>query len=330
MTYYYLEYRQPQGFDGSLADFGNLTAGHPRAYRCRQAMVSPATMLDMTPDSVPASPVSDMEDGALTVGRTFVDSVAGDQACNWSPPSADGRHHRRQPGSGVRRRRRCAREPRRRWASAARQRRLAARQHRDLHREPDQPRHQRLPDDDLQPRTHPPQWLGWRAGHHQPGACARVPAGSTTLTVTSPAMGSGGWLHASATGASSSQAGSVHTATGATAPYNVAAAAPVGTLTETVGTDSTGYLRGETVHMSARVLAPRRTSGGRCERGERGRDATRWCRHDAERVTASDGYARCDLQAGQGQGCGRAATRCVPMRPAAPAVPAPAAGFSVL
>jgi hypothetical protein len=51
----------------------------------------------------------------------------------------------------------------------------------------------------------------------------------------------------------SSTVGSAHTAN-ASGTYSVATTTTTAAITETVGTDKTSYLRGQTVYMSARVL----------------------------------------------------------------------------
>lgn len=72
--YYYLEYRQPVGFDAGLGSIGNLTAGvQVRLGGPEQA----PELLDMTPDSVATSSFDDFRDSALVAGRSYVDSAAG-------------------------------------------------------------------------------------------------------------------------------------------------------------------------------------------------------------------------------------------------------------
>lgn len=73
-TWYYLEYRQPTGFDSSLAGNGNLTSG----VTIRTGSASGGVfLLDMTPGSDGSSEYNDLKDGALAVGRTYTDSAAG-------------------------------------------------------------------------------------------------------------------------------------------------------------------------------------------------------------------------------------------------------------
>jgi len=80
-TWYYLEYRQPVGFDSYITSSSiyypqNVLAG---------VLVHIATddagnsnhLLDMTPGSLSAYPTQDLSDAALPVGWTFTDSAAG-------------------------------------------------------------------------------------------------------------------------------------------------------------------------------------------------------------------------------------------------------------
>ena len=76
-AWYYLEFRQPQGFDAPLASVGNLTAG----VLLRKGSTGPidsvnsSFLLDATPDSI-LTP-ADLRDAALLPGRTYVDLAAG-------------------------------------------------------------------------------------------------------------------------------------------------------------------------------------------------------------------------------------------------------------
>jgi hypothetical protein len=74
-VWYYVEYRQSIGFDTVVGDKGgNLTDG----VQVRKVSPSPSggysQFLDMTPNSLASG---DILDGALAVGRTFVDSTSG-------------------------------------------------------------------------------------------------------------------------------------------------------------------------------------------------------------------------------------------------------------
>lgn len=73
-TYYYLEFRQPTGFDSVLSSQGNLVSG----VTLRSASPSRGSFeLDMSPNSNTLAPAYDTMDGALPVGSTFTDSTAG-------------------------------------------------------------------------------------------------------------------------------------------------------------------------------------------------------------------------------------------------------------
>ena len=74
-TWYYLEYRQPVGFDAVLGYYGTLAKG---------VLVRSATsgdgdssyLLDMTPNSDTSSGFVDLWDSALMAGKTYSDAVA--------------------------------------------------------------------------------------------------------------------------------------------------------------------------------------------------------------------------------------------------------------
>jgi hypothetical protein len=142
-------------------------------------------------------------------------------------------------------------------------------------------------------RTLPSGWSGSLASANltlSPGA-----SGTTTLSVTSPATAASGSYGVGA--GASSAAGSVHTAS-ASATYSVAAA-PIGALTQTVGTDKSSYLRGETVYISARVL-----SGGAPVAGASVKFTISLPGGTAVVVnatSASDGYARATYKSGKGK-----------------------------
>lgn len=76
-AWYYLEYRQPQGFDAPLATVGNMTAG----VLLRKASTGPVDsanssfLLDTTPNSYLTA--GDLRDGALQPGRSFTDAATG-------------------------------------------------------------------------------------------------------------------------------------------------------------------------------------------------------------------------------------------------------------
>lgn len=244
MTHYYIEYRQPIGFDASLDVYGNLTNG-VLVHTGVEGDGFSSFLLDMTPNSVPTSTPTDMEDGALAVGRTFVDSVAG---VTFKLASADASGATLEVTMGSNPTPTCSRgaptislsgpttsvaagttlsytlslSNKDSSACAATTFNLA--------------------------RSVPSGWTGTLAASSlslSPGATV-----STTLSVTSASTAAAGG-YGIGTGASSSE-GSVHIAN-ASATYSVATAPSSGTLTETVGTDKASYVRGQTVYMSALV-----------------------------------------------------------------------------
>jgi hypothetical protein len=76
-TWYYLEYRQPIGFDTRLGGFGNLTTGvQVRTGTISSGGIGTSLLLDMTPSSN-AVVADDIQDGALAVGRGYTDAAAG-------------------------------------------------------------------------------------------------------------------------------------------------------------------------------------------------------------------------------------------------------------
>lgn len=74
--WFYVEYRQPVGFDFMLGYIGNLAQGVLVRLGTDGARSS-SRLLDMTPNSVTSSGFSDLEDGALGVGQTFTDAATG-------------------------------------------------------------------------------------------------------------------------------------------------------------------------------------------------------------------------------------------------------------
>jgi NPCBM-associated, NEW3 domain of alpha-galactosidase len=71
-TWYYIEYRQPLGFDNILNGVGNLVSGVEIRTGTEQSGGS--YLLDMTPNT---SVYSDLDDGALALGSSFNDTAAG-------------------------------------------------------------------------------------------------------------------------------------------------------------------------------------------------------------------------------------------------------------
>lgn len=283
-TYYYVEYRQPIGFDASLANTGNLTGG----VLVRADDVN-SLLLDMTPDSNTASMYDDTLDAALTVGRSYVDSAAGititlksadangavvevlmsgagTPTCSRAAPllSLSGPGEAVAPGATVQYT--LSLSNRDSTACAATTFSLA--------------------------RSVPSGWSGILATGSltlNPGTTA-----TTTLSVTSPASAASGTYGVGA--GASSNAGSVHTAS-ASGSYSIAATS--GGLAETVATDKSSYLRGETASLSARVTANGVPVAGASVRftvtlpggGSSILTAT----------TAADGYARSALKLGKGK-----------------------------
>ncbi|MCK2094400.1 NEW3 domain-containing protein [Thauera aromatica] len=86
--YYYLEFRQPQGFDSVLGGVGNLTTG----VTVRSANASwGAYLLDMTPNSNTIATAYDLMDGALAAGSRFTDDSAGVSiAVTWADANGAG------------------------------------------------------------------------------------------------------------------------------------------------------------------------------------------------------------------------------------------------
>jgi hypothetical protein len=85
-TWYYLEYRQPIGFDSVLAGLGNLTTGvQVRTGTLTAGGIGTSLLLDMTASSN-ATIAYDIWDGALGVGRTYSD---GSAAVSFTVVSAD-------------------------------------------------------------------------------------------------------------------------------------------------------------------------------------------------------------------------------------------------
>lgn len=76
-TWYYVEYRQPIGVDAVLAGVGNLVDGVLVRTGSEHDGIGTSLLLDMTPDSDQSTASSDVKDGALEPGRSFVDADAG-------------------------------------------------------------------------------------------------------------------------------------------------------------------------------------------------------------------------------------------------------------
>ena len=241
--FYYVEYRQPIGADATLGTTGNLTKG---------VIIRTATegdgessyQLDMTPGTS-TSIYTELGDGALAVGSSYTDAAAKvtitlasadttgatvDVALSGTAPAPtctraaptmtlSGPTTAVAAGSTITYTLSLSNKDS--SACAATTFTLA--------------------------RTVPTGWTGTLTASTL--SLSAGATGSTTLKVTSPST-------ATATGygigaGSSSAVSNTHTAN-ASATYTVAAASS-GTLTETVGTNKTSYLRAETVSMSALV-----------------------------------------------------------------------------
>jgi Predicted membrane protein len=245
MQYYYIEYRQPVGFDAVLGNIGNLTSGvlvHTTDID-RNIM-----LLDMTPDSDPTSSFYDIRDSALPVGRTFADSAAGVSiklvsadasgatievgvgggapvpTCTRAAPTITLSGTTTAVAAGSSTSYTVTVSNKDSSACAATSFALA--------------------------RSVPSGWIGSLAATSlslSPGTSA-----STSLSVTSSSTATAG-SYGIGVGVSSA-VGSVHTAN-ASSTYSVATATGSPAITGTVGTDKTSYRRGQTVYMSARVLS---------------------------------------------------------------------------
>ena len=240
--WYYLEYRQPTGFDAALANTGNLTSGvmvRVASEGERDSMYQ----LDMHPGLSNTS-ATDLLDGALAVGETYVDAVAD---VSFTLVSASGTAATIDVTVGGGSPAVCTRAaptmtlsgPTSAVAAGSTITYTATLTNKDSSACASTTFNLA--------RSVPSGWTGTLAASSlslSPGATA-----STTLSVTSTSTAAAG-SHGIGVGASSS-VGSAHTAS-ASATYSVAQASS-GTLTGTVGTDKTSYVRGQTVYMSALV-----------------------------------------------------------------------------
>lgn len=288
-TWYYLEYRQPIGFDASLTDAGNLAQGLLiRTGTVASGGFATSLLLDATPASNSVN-AYDVMDGALAVGRSFTDADAGvtislvsaDAAgavvdvnlggqvaqCIRTAPTLALSGSTAPVAAGTANTYTVTVSNRDSAACAATSFNLAG--------------------------NVPAGWNG-----HLAATSVSIGAGtsaSTTLTVTSPVAAAAG-NYTVGVGAASG-AGSVHTAS-ASAVYSVAAAS-AGTLTETLGTDKASYVRGESVRMSARVLKDGTPVSGATVKftiSTPGGGTT-----TITATTASDGYGRATYKLGKGK-----------------------------
>jgi hypothetical protein len=245
-TWYYLELRQLLGFDSILAGRGNLASGvlvHTGSVSATG--ISNSLLLDTTPNSSELTRIADFEDGALGVGRTYVDAAAGvtvtvvsidangavlDVEVGGAPPPACVRVSPAitltGPGSAV--------------AAGTTVKYTVKVLNRDSS--------SCAATTFNLARSVPSGWTGSLAMSSMslsPGASS-----STSLDVISPATAAATSYGIGVGGGSN--VGSIHTAN-ASASYVVAASASH-VLSTSVGTDKTAYSRGESVYLSARVL----------------------------------------------------------------------------
>jgi hypothetical protein len=289
-TWYYVEYRQPTGADAVLTT-GNLTSG---------VVVRTATegdgdssyQIDMSPGSSMYSNV-EMADGALAVGQSHVDAAANVSfTLAWT--AATGAAIDVMVGGGTAPAPTCTRAapaltlsgPTSSVAAGSTVTYTLSLANKDSSA--------CAATTFNLARSIPSGWTGTLAASSlslSPGTSA-----STTLTVVSAATATAGSYGIGA-GASSS-VGSVHTAN-ASATYSVASA-PSGTLSETVGTDKTSYLRGQTVYMSALVR-----NNGVAVNGASVSfriTASNGSVTSVAATSGSDGYARATYRLGKGKG----------------------------
>ncbi|APR05141.1 NEW3 domain-containing protein [Thauera chlorobenzoica] len=241
-TYYYLEYRQPQGFDSFLAGVGNLTTG----VTLRSASLSRgAFQLDMTPRSNTTAAAYDLMDGALAVGSRFTDSDAGVTiAVTWADASGAGVDVTFGKDSTCKRAAPAVllSGPTQAVAAGTALSYTVAVSNNDSAA--------CTSTSFSLARAVPTGWSGTLAANSlvlAPGSAA-----STTLTVASPTSASAGTYNVSATathGASTSLSGS------ASSTYTVEAGSSSTELSATLTTDKSSYTLGDTVVSTAAVSA---------------------------------------------------------------------------
>jgi hypothetical protein len=287
--WYYIEYRQPIGADAILANIGNLTKG-VLVRTSTEGDGNSSNLLDMTPNSITTSGFSDLEDGALAVGRSYTDDAAGvtislasagtsgaaiDVSFGGSPPppsctrtapivSINGSTTAIAAGSS------------KSYTVSVSNKDGSACTATTF----------------ILARSVPSGWTGTLAASSLslgPGS-----TGTTTLNVTSATTATAGSYGIGV--GTSSNVGSAHTANASTT-YAVAATSSA--LTETVGTDKASYLRGQTVYMSARVL-----NGGAAVNGASVKFTVTLPGGTSAMLSAtsgSDGYARSSYKIGKGK-----------------------------
>lgn len=289
MNYYYLEYRQPVGFDGVLVGAGNLAKG---VLVHTGGVNQFSQLLDMTPDS---SATSDVMDAALDAGRTYVDSVAGISITLVAADANGATVDVTVGGSAPAPAPTCARAaptvslsgPTTAVAAGSTVNYTLSVTNRDSSA--------CTATSFSLARSVPTGWSGTLAAASlslSPGASS-----STTLSVTSAGTATAGGYGIGA--GIGSSVGSVHTAN-ASATYSVASSGGGTSLTGTVGTDKPSYVRGETVYMSALVKNNGVPVSGASVKfmvtGPNGGSTL------LSAVSGSDGYARTTYRLGKGKG----------------------------
>lgn len=291
VNYYYVEYRQPIGFDAVLASVGNLAQGvlvHTGGPSRADGLEQQSMLLDMTPDSDAASVFRDIRDGALVPGSSYVDSVAGVGIKLVSIDAGGATVAVTVGGASVPACTRAAPVMGIAGPAAATAAGTTLQYAVSISNQ----------DGSACPATTfnlaaslPAGWSGTLAASSlslSPGA-----TGSTTLAVTSAPAATAG-SYGLGVGAGSS-AGSVHTAS-ASSTYVVAAPA---TLSAAVGTDKTSYARAETVRMSALVKSDGVAVAAATVKFTvtlpNGSTAV------VDATTGSDGYARASYKVGKGK-----------------------------
>jgi hypothetical protein len=244
--WYYVEYRQPLGVDSVLGTTGNLTKG----VIVRTAVEGDPTssrQIDMTPGSSTSS-YTELADGALAVGQSYTDTTAKvTLTLAWTASS--GAAVDVLLGSAPAPAPTCTRAAPVVTLGAATTAVAAGSSKSYTVTVSNKDSSACAATSFSLARSVPTGWTGVLAVTSlslSPGASA-----STTLNVTSPTTATAGSYGIGV--GTSSAVGSMHTAN-ASGTYSVATTSNSTAITETVGTDKTSYLRGQTVYMSARVL----------------------------------------------------------------------------
>jgi hypothetical protein len=244
--WYYVEYRQPLGVDSVLGTTGNLTKG----VIVRTAVEGDPTssrQIDMTPGSSTSS-YTELADGALAVGQSYTDATAKvTLTLAWTASS--GAAVDVLLGSAPAPAPTCTRAAPVVTLGAATTAVAAGSSKSYTVTVSNKDSSACAATSFSLARSVPTGWTGVLAVTSlslSPGASA-----STTLNVTSPTTATAGSYGIGV--GTSSAVGSMHTAN-ASGTYSVATTSNSTAITETVGTDKTSYLRGQTVYMSARVL----------------------------------------------------------------------------